>query len=56
MKTIQLSDMEISVLLELIDYAVRAQGLVVAQNAFVLAAKLRAVQQAEMPIKEETGT
>lgn len=46
MYTLELSREEVQALLQLIDAAVRAQGLAVAQNAFVLASKLDALTRA----------
>ena len=50
---IDLSADEINVLLGLIDLAVKAGGLQVAQNAVILAAKLRAVAQPAAPAPQQ---
>ena len=52
MKTIELSEQEIQVLMGMIDAAVRAQGLNVAANAVHLAGKLQNAAEVEAPEDE----
>tara|TARA_R100001230_G_C5656707_1_gene161528 strand:- start:798 stop:1004 length:207 start_codon:yes stop_codon:yes gene_type:complete len=55
--TIEFSDEEMNALISLLDVAVRAQGLNVAQNALVLASKIRESAKGidNTPITQDTN-
>ena len=55
--TIEFSDEEMNALISLLDVAVRAQGLNVAQNALVLASKIRESARGidDTPITQDTS-